>query len=492
MPYLLYAAWGLAAVLAAAALVFFGRTARIKRVRAEPVRARVASTELSRRTAESLSALIQFRTVSANVQDEYTEWVRLRDHLRKRYPRVHEAMERETISLYSLLYRWPAKEAKGDPLLFCAHIDVVPAEEGWQHPPFAGDIADGYVWGRGALDCKNVMTCLLEAAEALLAIGFQPDRDIYFAFGHDEETGGQEGAVTMAKLFALRNLRFALVLDEGTALKRGLLSLRRPVAEVGVSEKGFMNVRLTTQSAGGHASKPPRHTALGYLSEAICRVEFKPRPPRLTPLIHDLLKALAPYLPYAWRFAIANRFSLARRLSSRESAWVRTTMAPTMASAGKAANVLPGKAEATLNIRLLHGETGEDILRYLRDLFTGLGVSVLAMTMSDPSKVSDYTGDTFRALTASTRRVFGAVPVVPSLMVGGTDARKYEHYSDCVYRFMPFVVSEADMAGVHGVDERVSVEALGLAVVFYGDLIQRLAGPAGRPGEPQDLGTVLM
>jgi carboxypeptidase PM20D1 len=492
MPHLLYAAWGLAAVLLLTALALLGRTARVRRVRAEPVRVRAASPELSARAADSLSALIQFRTVSGNVQDGYSEWVRLRDHLKKRYPRVHEAMERETVSLYSLLYRWPAKEPKGDPLLFCAHIDVVPAEEGWRHPPFAGEVSGGYVWGRGALDCKNVMTCLLEAAEAMLANGFEPDRDIYFAFGHDEETGGLEGAAAIAKLFALRDLRFALVLDEGTALKRGLLSLRRPVAEVGVSEKGIMNVRLTTQSAGGHASKPPRHTALGYLSEAICRVEFKARPPRLTPLIHDLLKALAPYLSYSWRFSVANRFRLARRLAAREPAWVRTTMAPTMAAAGKAVNVLPGKAEATLNVRLLHGETGEDVLRYLRDLFTGLGVSVLAMSITEPSKVSDYKGASFQALAASVRYVFGPVPVVPSLLVGGADARKYEHFSDCVCRFMPFVVSEADLAGMHGVDERIGVEALGLAAVFYGDLIQRLAGSAGKPEEPRGLDAALV
>ncbi len=476
IPYWLYAVIFAGSLIALFLLIVFSRAGRIRRARVGPVGGRGADPEVSLRAAEGLSELIQFKTVSHDAQGEYGEWVRLREHLKRRYPHVHKTMTRETVGLHSLLYRWPGKRVKGDPLLFCAHLDVVPAEDGWQHPPFAGEIRDGVVWGRGALDCKNTVTCLMEAAEALIAQGFVPSRDIYFAFGHDEELGGGEGAGTMARLFAARDMRFAMVLDEGTSISRGVLSLRRPVAQVAVSEKGMMNVRLTVQSTGGHASDPPRHTALGSLSEAICRVEYKPRPARLTPLIFDLMKELAPYLSFGWRLRVANRWMLKTRLAKFEPAWVRSTMAPTMSNAGRALNVLPPKAEATLNIRLLHGDTGEDLLQYLRVLFGGLGVSVMSMSINEPSKVSDYSGEPFQAIKHSILEVFGKVPVVPALMTAATDARKYENFSDCVYRFSPYVLGPADRAGVHGVDECISAESLGLAVDFYQEVVKRLAG----------------
>ncbi len=457
-------------------LILLARAGRIRRARVGPVNSMAADPELSQRVAEALSEIVRYKTVSYGAQGDFDQWVRMREHLKRRFPLAHDAMTREVVGAYSVLYRWAGRETDEEPILFCAHMDVVPAEEGWQHGPFDGDIADEQVWGRGSLDCKSLLVCLLEAVESLVEQGFVPTRDIWFAFGHDEEVGGEDGAGSISRLFAARNMHFAMILDEGGGLKRGLLSLRRPVAEVAVSEKGMMNVRLTAQSGGGHASDPPRHTAAGSLSEAVCRVEFKPRSARLTPLVYDKLKALAPYLSFGWRLRVANRWLLKGKLAKYEPAWVRTTIAPTMLSAGKAFNVLPGKAEAMLNIRLLPGDDPEDILRYLRDLFSGLGVSVMAMSIEEPSKISEYVGEAFRAVSSSVRIVFGDVPVVPSLMTAATDARRYENFSDCVYRFFPFVLGEEELAGIHGVDEHVSIEALGRAVLFYRELIGRMAG----------------
>lgn len=465
-------------------LIALSRVARVGRAHTRPLSGHAADPELSRRAAETLSQLIRFKTVSYGAENEHAEWAHLRDYLRKRFPYIHEAMERETVGHYSLLFKWPSPNSQGEPLLFCGHLDVVPADEGgWQHPPFAGDVSHNMVWGRGALDCKNVVTCLLECAEELIRQGFTPTRDIYFAFGHDEEVGGADGAGMLARVFAQRDMRFAMVLDEGGWLNRGVLTLRRPVAEVAVSEKGMMNVRLSAQSVGGHASQPPAHTALGLLSEAICRVEYKPYRARLTPLVTDMLKTLVPYLPYGWRFMIANRWLCKRRLLRRLkrsdlAPMVHTTMAPTMALAGRAPNVLPSSADATLNIRMLHGDDGEDVLRYLRHLMAGLDVGVEALTRQEASQVSDYKGEIFNKLTASIHKIFGETPVTPSLMPAATDARRYENFSHCVFRFCPFVLGPNERALIHAVDERVSVEGLGLAAAFYKDVIRRLAGHA--------------
>ncbi|MCL2031623.1 MAG: M20/M25/M40 family metallo-hydrolase, partial [Oscillospiraceae bacterium] len=250
----------------------------------------------ARRAAESLSQAIRFQTVShASLAERggYGEWVRLREALRQRYPLTHKTLLCENVG-FSLLYRWAAPvpaagAAVKAPVLLCAHTDVVPAEGAWSHGPFEGDIADGYVWGRGALDCKNVVICILEAVESLLEEGVTPARDIFLAFGHDEELGGADGAGELAALFAERNARFEMVLDEGGSLCRSAIPVGRPVAHIGVAEKGMADLRFTAREESGSASRPPRRTALGRLSEALCRLEFRPLPPRLHPMVRDSL-----------------------------------------------------------------------------------------------------------------------------------------------------------------------------------------------------------
>ena len=476
MSYALYVLIAVAALVVSAAGVIFLRTARLKRIRTEPVYPRAADSEVCRRAAENLAELIRFKTVFCEAQGKYGEWVRLRDHLVRCYPLSHATMKREVVGRYSLLYHWSSDKPEGDPLLFCGHLDVAPAGENWKHPPFEGKVDNEYVWGRGALDGKQVVTCLLETAESLIASGFIPKRDIYFAFVHDEVTGGEEGADDMARLFARRNLHFEMVLDQGGLLKRGVLSLLRPVAEVGVAEKGAVSVRLTAQRECGYVSEPPRRTAVGAVSEAVCRVEFKPPPAHVTPLTYDFLKMLAPYLSFGWRMRVANRWLLARRLAAVEPSWVRSIMTPMTLSAGDASGVLPVKAEAMLDVWLRHGETTEDALRYLRDLFVGLDISVMALSNREAGKVSDYSGRTFETVAEVVRMVFGPVPVIPALSVQSVGARKYEPFSDCVYRFMPLALNQEELDGMKGKDERVSVDGLGLAIAFYGRMITHMAG----------------
>ena len=480
--------WVVAAALVAVAAVVLVRTARIRPKRREAFPEPVTDPETAARAAESLSEMIRFQTVSHPDPEEnqVDEWMRLHEYLKQRYPAVHKAMERAVVGKYSLLYRWASSNPQEEPLLFCGHMDVVPAAGEWQHPPFSGDIAEGSVWGRGTLDCKHLIVTLMECAEKLCTQGFTPDRDIWFAFGHDEEVGGKEGAGSLAQLFAEKNMRFAMVLDEGGAVSQGLLDLPQATATVAVAEKGFLNVKLSVAGQGGHASQPPQNTALGVLSQAICRIEYKGRRPRLTPIVRDMFSQLAPELPYGMRMMLANLWLFKGRLLNNmlrkpnTAALVRTTIAATMSSCGTATNVLPSGAEAILNIRLLHGETAQDIVQYLRDLTHDLGVKVEAIRINEASQVSDYHGEMFAELSKSIQAAFGPVSVVPNLMLGGTDAAKYEKFSSCVYRFCPFVLSPQERGRIHNIDEAVSVEALGTAAAFYENLFKRLAGAGGK------------
>ncbi len=193
----------LAVILILLAVVMF-RTARfsILTVDVEPI----TPVEIdAAAVAERLGRAIQFQTISAGDSGtiDRTAFLGLHRMLEGMFPRLHSALKREYINEYSLLYTWIGKNPELDPLLLAAHIDVVPADPNglkeWQYPPFSGQIAEGYVWGRGAMDNKCGVIGIMEAVEYLLKDNYQPDRTIFLAFGHDEEIGGRNGSAQIAE-----------------------------------------------------------------------------------------------------------------------------------------------------------------------------------------------------------------------------------------------------------------------------------------------------
>src|SRR5690606_32273998 len=214
--------------------------------------------------AEGLAQALRIRTVSYAQEAPIDDAAFSAFHalLAERYPRVHAQLAIERIGAWSLLYRWSGRDSTQKPALLAAHMDVVPVEPGtearWTHPAFAGVVADGYVWGRGALDDKSSLIAQLEALELLLARGYAPARSLYFAYGHDEEIGGDDGAARIAERLRKRGERLSFTLDEGSAITRGVVpGIERPVAAIMVGEKGYVSFRLTARAAGGHSSMPP-------------------------------------------------------------------------------------------------------------------------------------------------------------------------------------------------------------------------------------------
>ncbi|MDR1693214.1 MAG: M20/M25/M40 family metallo-hydrolase [Oscillospiraceae bacterium] len=439
--------------------------------------------EEAKRVADNLSEAIRFQTVSFSdiTQRDFTQWVNLRGFLRSRYPKVHETLASEYTPGFSSLFRWVSPEPSGDPILLCGHLDVVPAEGGWRHPPFEGRIEGGYVWGRGALDCKNVVVCLFEALESLITKGYTPSRDIYLALGHDEELGGGEGAKMFARYFAQQGLRFSMVLDEGGFISDAVFPVGKPVADVCVAEKGMVNLRLSVSAPGGHSSRPPKRSAPDLLCEAICRIGFQPRPAQFSDLIRDNLKEIAPWLePDLRRYLASPRLydrKLLKRLADdeRTSPLVRSTAVPTVLQSGVAPNVLPATAEAILNIRLLPGDSAERTLRWIEALTRDLGIRVDVLFESPPTGVANYKGAAFRDFAAAVSDVYPGIPAVPGLFCGGTDSRHYEPFSEAVFRFSPFILTADEHATVHAENERVAVASLGAAVQFYRRVIERFA-----------------
>jgi carboxypeptidase PM20D1 len=432
---------------------------------------------------------LRFPTISHEdpAQVNWTSFQQLIQFIEISYPLVQRNLQREIVSDYSQLYTWPGLDASLTPVLFAGHIDVVPVESGteaeWSYPPFDGCIENGYIWGRGAMDDKMAVFGLLEAVEALLAQGFRPQRTLYLAFGHDEEVGGNHGAAQVAALLQQRGIRLEFCLDEGLAVTDGIVpKVVKPVAMVGVAEKGYLCLELSVERSGGHSSMPASATSIGILSAAITRLERHPLPARRDSPTFQMLKRLAPEMPFPFSFLLGHPglFGglIQRQLSASPAmnAALRTTIAPTILQAGVKENVLPTKARAVINFRLIPGDSIEDIEQYVRQVIDDPRVQVLPVgdTRSEPSPVSSADSTSFKRLESAIRSAFPEALVVPGLVMGATDCRHYATLSKAAYRFSPIWVRPEDLTRVHGANERLGVENYSKAISFYKELISSL------------------
>jgi carboxypeptidase PM20D1 len=435
--------------------------------------------------AGRLAQAIRFTTVSPEDggKRDRRAFLGLHVYLERALPLVHRNLEREVIGDLSLLYTWKGRDPALKPILLSAHLDVVPAqsEAAWSHPPFGGRIADGFIWGRGALDDKAAVLGILEAVELLLTDGVRPSRTVYLAFGHDEERGGSEGAATIASLLGARGVSLQYVLDEGLVIGSGLVpGVRRPTAVIGVAEKGRLLLELVARGAHGHASMPPSRSAIGALARGLVRLEANPMPASLRSPMRELLECLAPEMELPRRIAFSNLglFGplVTHRLgrAARTNATIRTTMAITMASAGTKANVLPGEARAVVDVRILPGDTVAAIVAHVCQVLDDPAIEIRASTAVEPSPVSPTDGPGFLALVAVLRQVFPDAVVAPGLLVAGTDSKHYLSLTEAVYRFRPFRMTPDDVGRFHGVDERIGIADYARLVTFYTSLLRNV------------------
>ncbi|MBL0939383.1 MAG: M20/M25/M40 family metallo-hydrolase [Gemmatimonadaceae bacterium] len=441
--------------------------------------------------AARLAGAIRFQTVSvqSGAPIDTAAFLGLHEYLMQTYPAAHAAMRREVQGSLSLLYTWQGADTTAAPIVLMGHLDVVPVTEEnraeWLHAPFGGDVAEGFVWGRGTLDDKSTVVAILEAVESMAAAGLKPARTVYLAFGHDEEVGGRYGARVLVDTLVARGVKPALVIDEGGFLASDVVpGLKGMAAIVGVAEKGYISLKLTSRSAGGHSSMPPTRTSVGALSAALDRLVQQPFPASLDGPTEKMVAAVAPWVPFAPRLALANLWLTeplvmkALQKSPMGNALTRTTTAPTMLNAGVKDNVLPPEATAVVNFRIRPGETRESVIARVRDIVndTMIDVSPRDSATTDPSGVSRTDGPAYHLIERTIRAVVPdkPVPVVPYLVMGGTDAKYWSAHSDQVYRFLAAPISASDVPRVHGVNERIGVEAFGTAVEFFARLLRGL------------------
>jgi carboxypeptidase PM20D1 len=436
--------------------------------------------------AQRLAGAIRIPTISHadSASFDAAAFAALHEYLKQQFPRVHAELQRETIATHSLLYTWRGSDPSLKPILLMAHQDVVPVEPGtesqWEQPAFAGTIANGFVWGRGAIDNKSAVVGILESIEMLLAEGYRPTRTVLLAFGHDEEVGGRLGARVMAELLKQRGTRLELVLDEGGIVGDGVMpGLAAPTALVGVAEKGFVSVELIARAQGGHSSLPPRQSAIGILSAAIVRIEENPMPARIHGATQQLFEALAPHSPTAQRAIFSNlwltRPLVMRKLQASPStnAMVRTTTAVTIFQGGTKENVLPRQARAVINFRILPGDSIGDVVAHVRRVVDDprVAVAIAPGFSAEPSGVSNTESHSYRIIERTVRSLAPEMIVAPYLVVVVTDARYFAGLTDNVLRFLPVRLQPVDLARMHGLNERIAIRDYEWAIRFYRQLI---------------------
>ncbi len=441
--------------------------------------------------AQRLSTLIQVPTISSyNRNDEDEQLFKSIPGLLERlYPHAHKTLKRELVGERSIVYRWEGRESGILPVLGLAHYDVVPPgdEKSWKKTPFSGEIAEGRIFGRGTLDDKGMLVAWMEAVERMCRDGKQPYRTVYLAFGGDEETTGSRGAGAVSALFEKQGIRFSFILDEGGAVAIDQLSsfTKRPVALIGCAEKGYLTLKITAKGSSGHASSPPKYSAVGRLSRALAALESSPAPTKLTSVPEGMLKALGADIRGFKGFALRHpRLFLKTILSSlgRDSStsnMIRTTLALTVLRAGERDNVLPDTAEANVNLRILPGDSvAESIVRVEKIIASAVdgevSVEKVEGSVFEPVPAGPMAGSSWDFIGKQVKNVWPDAVVAPYLMTATTDSRWYRKLSENIYRFIPMEVSGEESRAVHSANESISIVAWEKSINFLEGMLSNL------------------
>lgn len=447
--------------------------------------------------AQHLAAAIRFKTVTLASGDprpgQEGEWLALHAWLETTYPAAHAAMTKELVpETLTLLYTWPGSDPSLKPLLLMAHQDVVPVNIGtegdWTGAPFDGEIIDGYIYGRGAIDDKGSLVALMEAAEALAASGFQPKRTLLFMFGHDEEVSGS-GAEAGVALLKSRGVAPEFALDEGFMVLNPSPLTGKPMGFIGIAEKGYVTLDIVASGAGGHSSTPPRDSAAVRLARAVVALDENQMPSALSqPPASDMFKAAGKDMPFAQRMAFANLWLFKSVIDGQladipaGNAMIRTTTAPTMLAGSAKENVLAQRATATVNFRIHPANTEEEIIAHVKAVTSGIdGISVElgkeGIRGKGASNVSPTDNRAYAVLASVSEAVMPGAPAAPGLVLGATDGRYAEAITPNVYRFAPSVLTPDELTGFHGTNERTSVENMGRLARGYAQIILAMDTP---------------
>ncbi len=405
--------------------------------------------------------------------------------LKTEYASVFENLEDTIINKRSLLLKWKGKNETAKPVILYAHLDVVPIEETtkekWTHAPFSGEVADGFIWGRGTLDDKGSLISIFEALKKLQANHFTPARTIYFAFGSDEEIGGNKGAAAIAEYFRQQKATFEFYIDEGGMVSNGMVpNMTRPVALIGTAEKGYVTLELSVNLKGGHSSHPAKETALDVLVSAVKKIHDNPEERRTVETVNEFMNFIGPEMPQPLKTVFANRWLFKPLIlneyekSGEGAALLRTTSVATVMNTGVKENVIPSLVSAKINFRILPDETSKKVTDRITQLINDERVKINIGEVYEPSHQSRTDTYGFNLLQRTCAEVFPDAIVAPFLMLGSTDSKHFQDLTDNTYRFFPVRMNSELVGTIHGIDERIGVKDYMESIAFYESLLKGL------------------
>ncbi|MFM2136646.1 MAG: hypothetical protein RL021_2046 [Bacteroidota bacterium] len=403
--------------------------------------------------------------------------------LERTYPEVFSTLEHERINSHSLLFRWKGSDRSLKPVLFYAHMDVVPVESGtdhgWSFDPFHAAFDADTVRGRGCIDDKAGVIGLMEAVARLVRKSFHPKRDVYIAFGHDEEIGGRNGASEIARTLRERSIKLEWLLDEGGMVAVNMVPfVDPPVALVMTSEKGYMTIEISAEGKGGHSSYPPPETPVDIINAALTRLHEHPLERKIIPSLEGFMKNTGPEMRFPFNALFANRWLFGSIILGEyekipeANAMIRTTFACTILQGGVKENVIPSHVKAILNIRLLPGDRSEDVFAELKKIIHDERVSMKILGRQDEAtRSASLESEGYSKIKSCVRKVFPDAVVAPSISIAATDSRYFLDLADDIYRFLPVRMNRSILSGMHGTDERIGANEFMETVSFYETLI---------------------
>jgi carboxypeptidase PM20D1 len=435
-----------------------------------------------------MSRAIQIATVSPEdtTQIDSVHFIQFRTFLEQAYPILHQQLTRTIIKDYSYVYEWKGSDTSLHPIILMGHYDVVPVEPSaitlWTVAPFGGIVKDSIIWGRGAVDDKAAVISILEATESLLKTGFKPVRSILLCFGHNEESTGT-GAIATVNYLQQKNIRADMVIDEGGEITTGKMKdMHRPIAMIGVAEKGYVTFELSVQKPGGHSSKPAKETAIDILAAALYRLRSVQMPYHMTAPVKEFLQRVSGSsanfmeklaLNNLWLFKSSVQNTLAA--TPEGEAMLRTTIVPTIIESGIRENVIPTNAKAIVNSRILTGETTAQVQEFIKNAIHDERVSIVIKGdfNTEPSPLTDIHSPAFSIMEEAVYNTVDDVIPVPYTMLGASDSRNYRAISNGVINFTPLVNSK----GFHGIDERLPIRDFQRAIGFFTSIIKESGKP---------------
>ena len=432
---------------------------------------------------QHMSQAIQIPTISFSdtLPVDTAAFLTFRSFIEKSYPLIKQHLSKTVVDSLNFVFEWKGQNSALAPIILMGHYDVVPVEQAviskWIVPPFSGKITDSCIWGRGSVDDKCGVISVLEATEAMLRKNFVPQRTIFLCFGHDEEIRGS-GARAIVSYLEQRSIKPELVLDEGGEITEDKIKdVKRPIAVIGVAEKGYASYELTVEKEGGHSSKPAKETAIDILVKALYNLKSKTPDSRITPPVKEFLNRISSSSDlFVNRMAAANMWlfeSVTKNVLSAKpegNAMIHTTIVPTVLQSGIKDNVIPSTAKAIVNSRILTGETSKTVEEFIRKAINDDRVKIksLAGIGADPSPATSIESSAFARVESAIYKTVPDVIPTPFLMIGATDSKYYRRISDRVLNFTPMT----DSKGFHGINERLPLRDFQRSINFMMTIIE--------------------